>query len=225
MKDRSLAGETTGIGLTISGKLAEDKYVEINAERIPPDEFLHEHIRHMPGETRAVDIEKPGLEIGKYKDLKILVMNAGRGIHEKIREGHPDKWRNILNLHICRTLRVLRADLPFMDNGNVIFLSSVSASNTHPSGGNYATTKGALATQAETLRHEEQPEIKLTDISPGIVNTPFFKDILSSKNRTGADPRESIEPEEIAGAVLIAVNRRSGTTINNMIIRSLKGVL
>src|SRR5690606_21152592 len=101
-------------------------------------------------------------------NLQLLVLNAGRGIHEKIREGDPEKWIEIINLNLIGTLRVLRALLPFMTSGNILFVSSISSSHPYPYGGVYAATKSALDTLAETLRQEELPDIAVSVINAGI---------------------------------------------------------
>jgi NADP-dependent 3-hydroxy acid dehydrogenase YdfG len=229
MNDHPLAvitGGSSGIGLAVSEKLADAGYQVINADKNPPPGTERDQITHLPCDTtKAEDIEKLSQKISNYSAVKILVLNAGRGIHEKIREGDPEKWSEIITLNICGTLRVLRAVLPFMGIGNVIFLSSVSAGNTYPYGGIYAATKSALEILAETLRLEEQPDIKVTVIAPGIVNTPFFKNMISGENSIEKLNWGAIEPEEIADAVLFAVNQKPNTMVNHIVIRPAKQVL
>ncbi|MFP4471496.1 MAG: SDR family oxidoreductase [Bacteroidales bacterium] len=219
-----VTGGSSGIGKAISTKLSK-KYHVINADIHTP-ENENGKIKHVKCDiTLAGDVDNLVEEFSRHGQPEVLVLNAGRGIHEKLREGDPEKWCEVINLNICGMLRVLRAVLPFMKKGNVIFISSVSAGKPHPYGGVYAATKSAMNTIAETLRLEEQPEVKVTVISAGIVDTAFFDRMIS----TGHSPQDigwgSVHPDEVADAVQFILNQKPETDINQLTIRPSKQVL
>lgn len=215
-----ITGGSSGIGLAISGRLASENYNVINADIQPPVANLGNSIRHLACDiTKAGDVAGLSRMVQREGKPDVLILNAGRGIHEKIRDGDPEKWVEIVNINICGTLRILRAVLPFMDSGNIIFISSVSAGNPHPYGGIYSCTKSAINVIADTLRLEEQPDIKVTVISPGIVNTPFFDNMLSGSHSIETIGQGALDPKAVADTVMFILSRHSKTTLNNISIR------
>ena len=151
-----------------------------------------------------------------------LILNAGQGIQEKLSEGDPEKWQKVLHTNLMGPLRFIRAFTPDMlarKNGNVIFISSVSANQPHPYGGIYSASKTALEVIAETLRLETIPDINVTVISPGIVDTAFYKNQISGNNSVEEMEMGAISPEEIAEDVWYALSKKQGTSINKIITR------
>ena len=221
-----VTGGSSGIGYSICLRLLEENFQVLNAD-IKPQKLSSTDAYHFIkcNVTSAKDVEELSRQVEKSGEPKVLVLNAGQGIHEKLREGDPEKWFDIVNLNICGTLRVLRAVLPFMKEGNIIFISSVSASAPHPYGGVYAATKSALDTIAETLRQEELPEIKVTTISPGVVETSFFENMKAGTHSVEEIGWGALNPDEIADAVVYTINLKKGTVINNIVIRPAKQVM
>lgn len=215
-----VTGGSSGIGKAVCTRLLTENYQIINADVIPPDTIPPGNYRYIQCDvTQRDDIQKLSILIQKSGNPEVLVLNAGRGIHEKLREGDPEKWVEVINVNVCGTLRVLRAVLPFMKTGNVIFMSSVASGNAHPYGGIYASSKSAVDTIAETLRLEEQPDLSVTVISPGVVDTPFFDNMLSGNHSVESIGYGAVSPGEVADAVAYVIKQKKGTSINNITIR------
>lgn len=180
----------------------------------------------------SVDISKKEEIDCLYGEVKnsmgiphVLVLNAGRGIQEKLTEGDPEKWKEIIDLNLMGALRCIRAFVPEMleqKNSHVLFVSSVAAGQPHEYGGIYSATKTALEVVAETLRLETLPDLKVSVISPGIANTGFFKNQVSGHSNVEELDMGYLEPEEIAEDVFYMVNRKSSSSINKIITRPLK---
>lgn len=152
----------------------------------------------------------------------ILVLNAGQGIKEKLTEGDPEKWAQILDINLMGALRCIRAFVPGMlekEQGHVVFISSVSANQPHPYGGVYSASKTALEVIAETLRKETLPSVKVTVVSPGIVETCFFQNQVSGPASLEEIGMGSISAEEIAEDVWYALSKKNGTCINKITTR------
>lgn len=76
----------------------------------------------------------------EYGTPDILILNAGRGIKEKLTEGDPEKWQEILDINLTGLLRCIRVFVPEMldrRGGEIIFVSSVASRQPHPYGGIY----------------------------------------------------------------------------------------
>ncbi len=77
---------------------------------------------------------------------------------------------------------------------------------------------------AETLRIELINKTKVTVISPGIVDTNFFNHLESGELNVESIGFGSLKPEDVADAVLYAINAGSGTSINQIILRPNKQI-
>lgn len=221
-----VTGGSSGIGRAVAMKLAGENLKVVNAD-----------INESPGDHpnlyyRKCDISR-GAEIDSLYAWvmdnlgvpDILVLNAGQGIQEKLTEGDPEKWQQVLNTNLMGSLRAIRSFVPELlkkKAGNVVFISSVSANNPHPYGGIYSASKTALEVVAETLRLETLPYINVTVVSPGIVDTNFFRNQLSGDGSVEEMGMGAISPEEIAEDVWYAINKKSGTSINKIITRPIK---
>ncbi|WP_373056752.1 SDR family oxidoreductase [Zunongwangia sp. H14] len=220
-----ITGGANGIGRAVARKFSNENYrvaiadVEIPREQEECLSFFKTNVSDPVDVANLYDelidtIGHPG----------ILVLNAGRGIQEKLFEGDPGKWQEVINTNLMGALRCIRAFVPEMmkrQEGHVIIVSSVSAGQPHPSGGIYAATKTALEIIADTLRLETLPHIKVTVVSPGVTNTNFFENQISGYTSVENLEMGFLAPEDIAEDIFYAVNQK-GRSINKIITRPLK---
>lgn len=218
-----VTGGSSGIGRAIAEKLSKEGIRVIVADVTETT-------------NTSQNFEFISCDVGNEKDIRdlysrttenyghpdYLILNAGRGIQEKLTEGDPEKWKKVLDTNIMGSLRCIRAFTPHMmeqKSGNVVFISSVSANQPHPYGGIYSASKTALEVIAETLRLETLPYINVTVVSPGIVDTAFYEHQISGNNSVEKMGMGAISPEEIAEDVWYALNKKPGTSINKIITR------
>jgi NADP-dependent 3-hydroxy acid dehydrogenase YdfG len=152
----------------------------------------------------------------------ILICSAGRGIHEKLTEGDPEKWRQVIDINLMGVLRMIRAFVPGMleaGQGDVVLVSSVSAGQAYPYGGIYAATKSALEVVAETLRQEVLPKVRVTVVAPGVTDTAFFQNTISGFHTAEDIGYGSIAADDVADAVLYALSKPPGVSLNHITIR------
>ncbi len=217
-----ITGGSSGIGRSLTQKFASAGFDVINADINPPKKEI--------GHFILVDLTQPDQVdqlINKVKDLwgagpDVLICNAGRGVHNKLTEGYPDEWENIFRLNVFSAFRLIRAFVPEMQNrgsGDVVFISSISADHAYIYGGIYTATKAAIEQLAETLRLEVQPEVRVTVVRPGVVDTRFFKNMINGSQTPESIGWGSINPDQIADSVLYAVNQPREMMLNNIELR------
>ena len=223
-KTSIITGGTSGIGKAIAEKLQKEDYRVLVADKNEADTQNFDFKKC--DVTSANDVANfHAWASEKVEAPDVLVLNAGQGISEKLTEGDPEKWQQVINTIVMGSLRFIRAFVPAMlkrKKGNVVIISSVSANNPHPYGGIYAASKTALEVIAETLRLETLPHINVTVVSPGIVETNFFENEISANKSISELNMGSIAAEEIAEDVFYAINKKSGTSINKIVTRPLE---
>lgn len=221
-----VTGGSSGIGKAIAHKLAAENIKVIVADiAAEPEDHPNLFYRKCDiGKGEDVD-QLYSWAIDNVGMPDIVIINAGQGIQEKLTEGDPEKWQRILNTNLMGSLRTIRSFVPELvkkQHGNVVFISSVSANQPHPYGGIYSASKTALEVVAETLRLETLPHVNVTVISPGIVDTAFFKNQVSGDSSVQEMGMGAISPEEIAEDVWYAINKKAGTSINKIITRPIQ---
>jgi NADP-dependent 3-hydroxy acid dehydrogenase YdfG len=217
-----VTGGSSGIGKAIAEKLHEEGLTVVVAD-IAEGEKKQGILHKKCDVSNGKDIDKLYAWIlEKLGKPSILILNAGQGIREKLTEGDPEKWQKILHTNVMGPLRAVRSFVPNMlemKEGNVVFISSVSANQPHPYGGIYSASKTALEVVAETLRLETLPHVNVTVVSPGIVDTRFFENEVSGDSTIEDMGMGSISPKEIAEDVWYALSKKHGTSINKIITR------
>lgn len=151
----------------------------------------------------------------------ILVSCAGVGIHERLTEGDPAKWAQVMEVNVLGALRLIRAFVPGMlaEGGDVVIVSSVAAATAFPWGGPYAASKAALEMLAETLRLEVLPTVRVTTLAPGVVDTAFFAHMVSGNQSVEEIGFGALSAEQVAELVAYAVSRPSNMALNHLTVR------
>lgn len=216
-----ITGGSSGIGKSIAKKFSGAGYETAIADITPPDEttsrFYPVDLTHPESIEEFIDQVKETLG-----NPDILVCNAGRGVHEKLTEGNPDTWENIFRLNVFSAFRLIRAFVPDMlhqKSGDVVFISSVSAHHAHTYGGIYTASKAAIDQIAETLRLEVLPDVRVSVVRPGVVDTQFFKNMISGDQTPESIGWGALKADQVADSVFHAVTQPKGVMLNDIVIR------
>lgn len=161
-----------------------------------------------------------------WQQIDILVNNAGNahGL-SSIEAGDIADWDMMMDANVKGLLYVSRAIMPIMverKTGHIINLSSVAGKYTYQNGAVYCATKRAVEAISEGMRLDlTQHGIKITNIAPGAVETSFslvrFKgdEERAAKVYQGFEP---IQPQDVADAILYAVNAPANVCIADMVL-------
>lgn len=154
--------------------------------------------------------------IDAYGSVDEVFANAGFGAKRGFLEESPEHWRAMVLTNVYGAALTIRAVLPHMlerDRGHVVLTSSIAGRRVLP-GSLYSATKWAVSAMAEALRAElrqmrSNETIRVTSIAPGSVDTPFFDNT----------PAKSMLAEDIARAVLYALDQPPHVDVNEIMIR------
>jgi NADP-dependent 3-hydroxy acid dehydrogenase YdfG len=154
--------------------------------------------------------------VERFGGVDAAFANAGFGAKRGFLEESPELWRSMVLTNVLGPALTIRAVLPrFLEQnaGHFLITSSVAGRRALP-GSLYSATKHAATAMGEGLRQElrqmhDNSTVRVTLIEPGMVDTPFFEN----------KPDGALEPDDIARAVLYALDQPPGVDVNEMLIR------
>ena len=113
-----------------------------------------------------------------WKEIEVLVNNAGlsRGL-DKLHEGNPSDWEEMIDTNVKGLLWVDRAVLPLMvarRRGTVIHIGSIAGRQVYPGGNVYCASKHAVRALTEALRLDVLGTgVRVATVDPGLAETEF----------------------------------------------------
>jgi NADP-dependent 3-hydroxy acid dehydrogenase YdfG len=147
----------------------------------------------------------------RFGRLDVAFANAGFGGGRSFLAGTPERMRDMILTNVYGAGLTVRATLPALKDarGHLLLTGSVAGHRVLP-GSMYSVTKWAVGAMAEAARQElNGTGVRVTLISPGQVETPFFD--KPSEDRLDAD--------DIARAVIYAVSQPPHVDINEILVR------
>jgi short-subunit dehydrogenase len=218
-----VTGASQGIGRALVVEAARRGMRVLAAARSRPllDELAAE-IRKANGvvETVVADVTMPDdrqamvdAAIRHYGGLDILINNAGIGATGHFMDSDPEILRKIFETNFFGTTETTRVFLPLLKQGvtpAIVNISSVVGKRAWPARSYYSSSKFAVAGFSESIRAELAKDgIDVIVVSPGLTQTNFSKNMLEQKAKLQLDHLRGMSSEDVALAVLRAVERGS----------------
>ncbi len=232
-----ITGASSGIGYATALALSKaGAKVAIGARRVNRLEELAKKISTNGGEvffqkldvtqrSECENFAKAVLE--KWSSIDILVNNAGLMPLSLFKSLKVDEWDKMIDVNIKGVLYCTAAVILHMKekkSGHIVNISSVAGRIVFPTGSVYCATKHAIAAFSEGLRQEfsARSNIRVTSIEPGVVATELT-DTITDESLKGfienAKKMETLQAEDIANAILYAVESPSHVNVNEVLIR------
>ncbi len=228
-----ITGASSGIGEATARLLAKNgAKVVLGARRTQKLEKIVEDIRASGGtaEFKAVDVTNREdmkafihFALDKFGRVDVIYNNAGVMPLSPMNALKVEEWDTMINVNIHGVLNGIAAGLPIMEaqgSGQFINTASIGAHVVVPTGAVYCATKYAVWAISEGLRQESK-NIRVTTISPGVVETELGSDITeeSAKGALKEFRKIALTPDAIALAVLYAVSQPDDVDVNEVIVR------
>jgi NADP-dependent 3-hydroxy acid dehydrogenase YdfG len=232
-----ITGASSGIGYATSLTLSKAGIrVAVGARRTEKLQELEKQIIKNNGEiliqktdvTRKSDCDSlVDTVIEKWGKVDVLINNAGLMPLSYFKSGKVEEWEQMVDVNIKGVLYCTSAVVPYMiekKSGQIINISSVAGRIVFAGGTVYCATKHAIAALSEGLRKELSPtyNIRVTCIEPGAVETELLESI-TDESMTGfiqaTKNMETLRSDDIANAILYAVQAPRHVNINEILIR------
>jgi NADP-dependent 3-hydroxy acid dehydrogenase YdfG len=221
-----ITGASSGIGAATARQAARAGYRLVLAAR--SEDKLRDLASELGGDERAIarrcDVSiwedqealmKAALDA--FGRVDVVFANAGFGAARGFLKETPEQWRSMVDTNVLGVAYSIRASMPHLlerGSGHYVITSSVAGRRPLP-GSLYSATKHAVTAMGEALRQElrgEGSEVRVTLIEPGMVDTPFFDNPVS----------DALEPDDIARAVMYAVDQPPHVDVNEILVRPVK---
>lgn len=229
-----ITGASSGIGEASARLLAaHGARVILGARRTEKLNTIVAEIRAAGGnaEAIAVDVRKPAdvqamaeLALTRFGRIDVMFNNAGIMPLAPMADLKTTEWNDMVDINIKGVLNGIAAALPVMQlqgNGHIINTASIGAYRVSPNCAVYCATKYAVAAISEGLR-QESPTIRVTTLSPGVVETELGHDITHEVTAGFLKEirKQALSADSIANAVLYAVSQPDDVDVNELIVRA-----
>ena len=232
-KTALITGASAGIGWASAIALAgEGANLVLTARRQERLTQLEEAVRQAGGKAisiagaatqEALAQQCVAAATHTFGTLDILINNVGVGNYKNLVDTSAAEYDEMVDTNIRSTFLFTRYAVPVMiqqHSGTVLMISSMAGIYGFPGEAVYCATKFAQVGFAQALDKELRPHgIKVGAICPGGVKTEF----ALGKGRTEQSVAESgmLEPEDVAGAVLLACTQGPNARIIEIQMRTM----
>ncbi|XP_069685880.1 farnesol dehydrogenase-like [Periplaneta americana] len=225
-----VTGASSGIGAAISQELVKKGLNVVGiARRVEKVQDLASSLKSEPGKLYPLKCDisedqelKDAFSWVKdnLKGVDVMVNNAAANGPHSLIDGPDEMCKRIVDVNILAVARCTRMAIQSMrergvDDGHILHINSIAGHYIHPDVFMYSASKHAVTVMAEGLRRElwnEKSKIRVTSLSPGLVNTPFIPGFYLKKH-------SSLEPSDVADAAMFVLGTPPHVQIHELTIR------
>ena len=231
----AITGASSGIGRATAMVLAKaGATVVIGARREEPLVAVARSIAAVGGDVvyRVIDVRTRAdltalvdLAIDHAGRLDVIINNAGISPNSRFDALRVEDWDAMIDVNLRGTLYGIAAALHVFGrqgSGHVINVVSTAGIKILPTMGVYAATKNAVRTISEALRQEAGPQLRVTEVSPGMIATNLANSFTDLSVKAGIEARMAalaIPPEAIARGIAYAIDQPDNVDVGSIVIR------
>jgi NADP-dependent 3-hydroxy acid dehydrogenase YdfG len=228
-----ITGASAGIGQACARLLAQEgaQLVLTARRQARLDQLIHEAeklgtkaisvIGDAREENTALQTVKAATE--SFGRIDILINNTGVGNYKNLVDTSADEYDDMMDTNVRSTFLFTRHTVPVMldqKGGTILMISSMAGIYGFAGEAVYCATKFAQVGFAQALDKELRTQgIKVGVICPGGVKTEFA--LGRGRTEEGVSQSKMLDPEDVAGAVLLACTQSPGSRIIEIQMRTM----
>ncbi|MFE6163921.1 SDR family oxidoreductase [Streptomyces sp. NPDC056486] len=236
-----VTGASSGIGAAVAARLAaQGHHVVAGARRTDRLRELAEHTAEATARCGG-GLEPVRLDVTDRADTEAfvrtarerhgrvdaLISNAGVMPLSRLDSLLVGEWDRMIDVNVRGLLHGIAAALPVFreqGSGHFVTVASTGAHEVVPTAAVYCATKYAAWAITEGLRQECDPSIRVTTISPGVVESELADSITEAgaAEAMRAYRAHAMSPDAIAGAVSYALGQAPDVDINEIVLRPVR---
>ncbi|MFC5460041.1 SDR family oxidoreductase [Massilia niabensis] len=229
-----ITGASSGIGEATARHLAaRGMRLVLGARRTDRLEVLASRIQAEGGSAAVARLDVTRLDsMQEFVDLAlrlhgrvdVIINNAGVMPLSKLEALKVNEWNQMIDVNVRGVLHGIAAALPVMQrqgSGQVINMASIGAYTVSPTAAVYCATKFAVAAISEGLRQEVGGDIRVTVVSPGVVESELAESISDPAGREEMRSfrKIAIKPDAVARAIAFAIEQPHEVDVSEIIVR------
>ncbi len=161
----------------------------------------------------------------EWKNISVLINNAGLALGlNTLDQGDEEDWEVMIDTNVKGMLWVTKSVLPLMipGQGHIVNIGSIAGREVYPKGNIYCATKHAVDALTKAMRIDLLTSgIKVTQVSPGAVNTEFSKVRYNGDEAKASavyDGYTPLTPADVAEVVYFCATRPLHVNINDILV-------
>ena len=163
--------------------------------------------------------------VDRFGRLDVYVNNAGIAPNSLLDDLKVEDWEAMIDVNLKGPLYGIAAALPIFRrqrSGHFVNLLSTAGLIIKPTMAVYAGTKQAMRAIAEGLRLEAGPHLRVTNISPGFIQTGLADSMTNPDARASTEKamaQMAITPDAIARAIAFAIEQPPDVDVGDIVVR------
>jgi len=225
-----VTGASSGIGAATARALAADGYrVVLLARRLDRIEALAAEIGNGAVAIAADVTDRDAVvaaaqRVHELGGADVLVNNAGTMLLGPFSAEQRADYRAMVEVNLLGAITATEVFLGQLKDGggDLVNISSVAGRTARAGNGVYAATKWGMNGWSESLRQELLPDVRVTLIEPGVVDTELPTHITHEATREAVQQgydKATVKPEEVAEIIAFALARPRHLVINEILLR------
>ncbi|WP_213002419.1 SDR family oxidoreductase [Winogradskya consettensis] len=225
-----ITGASSGIGAATARRLAAEGHtVVLGARRTDRLEAIRAeggdvYVDRLDVTDRADMARFVDTAVRTHGRIDVLINNAGVMPLSRLDALLVDEWDRMIDVNVRGLLHGIAAALPHFQQqgtGHFVTVASIGAHQVSPTAAVYCATKYAAWAITEGLRQELDPAIRVTTVTPGVVESELAESISDpvARDEMRVYRANSIPADAIARAISYAVGEPAGVDVNEIIVR------
>ncbi len=229
-----VTGASSGIGEAIARRLcAEGHHVVAAARRAERLRALTEDLATAGGSVTAETVDVRDRDqvqrlvdaaTSRHGRVDVMIANAGVMPLSRLDALLVDEWDRMVDVNVKGLMYCIAAALPrfrAQGAGHFITTASIGAHSVSATAAVYCATKYAAWALTEGLRLESDPSVRVTTITPGVVESELAESISDpgARDLMRGYRAVSIPPDAVARAISFAMGQPQDVDVNEIVVR------
>lgn len=181
-----------------------DGLQQFAAELDPTGERILTLAQDVSNSQHAIDVVQAAVE--RFTGIDILIPCAGLYLERPLKEMSDQEWNKVTAVNLDGVFYTIRAAIPHLRSGGAIVnVASMAGHKGSLNHAHYAASKGAVLNLTRTLAMELAPDIRVNNVSPGLIDTVMIRQLMQEKGQSLLEqtPLQRLgRSDEVADAIL-----------------------
>ncbi|CAA0200547.1 SDR family NAD(P)-dependent oxidoreductase [Acinetobacter baumannii] len=174
------------------------------AELDPTGERVLALAQDVSDSQQAIDVVNAAVK--RFGTIDVLIPCAGLYLERPLKDISDQEWSKVTAVNLDGVFYTIRAAIPHLRQGaSIVNVASMAGHKGSLNHAHYAASKGAVLNLTRTLALELAPNIRVNNVSPGLIDTPMIRKLMQEKGDTllQQTPLQRLgSSDEVADAVL-----------------------